>query len=262
MTIGIITLLLTSGLIVGFTNTLAGGASVISLSIFMFLGLPPVVANGTNRIPVILQTLTSSFYYFKQGIVDLKKIIYLGIVTAIGSFVGAIWTVNVPDENFQSVIMFVLIGIFIFLALKPDVWKSANTKILAKKTKWYIYPIFFLIGVYGGFIYIGMGYLFLAVLVSLMGYDLVSANAIKNILGLFFTPIALLVFIVNNNVNYEYGLIHAVGNIAGAYIASVVSVKKGEGFIRYFIMIILIIFIAHYAGWIDLKQLFRFVENI
>ncbi|HOH22693.1 MAG TPA: TSUP family transporter, partial [Bacteroidales bacterium] len=58
-------ILIISGVIVGFINTLAGGGTVISISVFMFLGLPPLVANGTNRVPIVFQNLASAYLYHK-----------------------------------------------------------------------------------------------------------------------------------------------------------------------------------------------------
>ena len=78
-------LLIISGIMVGFINTLAGGGTIISISLFMFLGLPPVVANGTNRIPIIFQTLTAVFLYQKKKLIDWNKGIKLSIPIVLGN---------------------------------------------------------------------------------------------------------------------------------------------------------------------------------
>ncbi|MCF8388676.1 MAG: TSUP family transporter, partial [Bacteroidales bacterium] len=61
-------ILIVAGVFVGFINTLAGGGSVISLSVLMFLGLPPTVANGTNRIAILIQTFTAVSSFKKQKV--------------------------------------------------------------------------------------------------------------------------------------------------------------------------------------------------
>jgi len=84
-----IILLLVTGLIVGVINTLAGGATIISLSVLMFLGLPPNVANATHRIAALFQTFVSTSTFRKEKVLDFKKALYLGIPTAFGSLIGA-----------------------------------------------------------------------------------------------------------------------------------------------------------------------------
>ncbi|MCC7318798.1 MAG: sulfite exporter TauE/SafE family protein, partial [Bacteroidales bacterium] len=65
--------LVVSGTIVGFINTLAGGGTVISLSLFLFLGLPIDVANGTNRIAIVLQNLTSVSMFRRKKVLEFRK---------------------------------------------------------------------------------------------------------------------------------------------------------------------------------------------
>ena len=94
-------LLIISGIMVGFINTLAGGGTVISISLFMFLGLPPVVANGTNRIPIIFQTLTAVFLYQKKKLIDWSKGIKLSIPIVLGNITGALLANVVPGKIFS-----------------------------------------------------------------------------------------------------------------------------------------------------------------
>ncbi|MDR1182621.1 MAG: sulfite exporter TauE/SafE family protein, partial [Bacteroidales bacterium] len=89
MSIELFIILVISGTIVGFINTLAGGGTIISMSLFMLLGLPPVVANGTNRIPVILQNLVSVINFYRDKKLDLKKAIHSTIPVAVGSLLGS-----------------------------------------------------------------------------------------------------------------------------------------------------------------------------
>jgi uncharacterized membrane protein YfcA len=71
-----IIILICSGIIVGFINTLAGGGTVVSLSVFMFLWLPPLVANGTNRIAIVFQNATAVAYFQKEKLINWRKIIH------------------------------------------------------------------------------------------------------------------------------------------------------------------------------------------
>lgn len=256
MTWTIVFLLLGSGLLVGFINTLAGGGSVISLSLFMFLGMPPALANGTNRIPILLQTLTSSIYFIKHKVVDTKKIIPLGIFLGVGSILGAVFAVGVEQVFFERAIAIVLFIMLLLMIFKPNMWEKENLKLLERKLNWKTALVFLVIGFYGGFIYVGLGYLLLAALVGMIGFDLVKANALKNVLVFVFIPFTLVVFMWNGDVNYTYGFVHAIGNVIGASIASVLSLRKGVGFVRWLMIGILAIFTLHYSGIFDLRTIF------
>jgi uncharacterized membrane protein YfcA len=252
-----ITALIVSGLLVGFINTLAGGGTIISISLFMFLGLPAGVANGTNRIAVILQTLTSTASFKKQKVLDTRKGLLLGIPTVIGSIIGAEIAVDINEHVFEKAIGIIMLVMMVFIIYKPQQWLKGQEQLLEKKTSVLQYFIFFLIGLYGGFIHVGVGYFILAGLVLGAGYDLVKANALKVFIVLLYAPFTLIVFIYNKQINYEYGLIHAIGNIIGAYIASKFAVSWGANFVRWVIVIIILISSAQLFGLFDFKTLFK-----
>ncbi|MFZ4399334.1 MAG: sulfite exporter TauE/SafE family protein [Bacteroidales bacterium] len=249
--------LIISGLLVGFINTLAGGGTIISISLFMFLGLPAGVANGTNRIAIILQTLTSSANFKRQKVLDSRKGLILGIPTVIGSLIGAEIAVDINENIFKKAIAIIMLVMMVFIVYKPQQWLNGQQHLVEKKTSFLQYIIFFLIGLYGGFIHVGVGYFILAGLVLGSGYDLVKANALKVFIVLLYAPFTLLVFVYNKQINYEYGLIHAVGNIIGAYIASRFAVSWGANFVRWIIIIIILITSTQLLGMFDFKTLFK-----
>ena len=111
--------------------------------------------------------------------------------------------------------------------------------------------VFFGIGIYGGFIQAGVGIFLLAGLVLSAGYNLKTANPVKILIVLCFTIFALVVFIINNQVNWSAGLVLALGNMSGAWVGTRLAVKKGAGFIRYILIAILIITAAKMFGLFD-----------
>ena len=110
---------------------------------------------------------------------------------------------------------------------------------------------------YGGFIQVGVGYFLLMALVLGVGYDLVKANAVKNLIVFFYAIFALLVFIINGQVNYLYGLILSIGSVIGALIASYLAVKKGAGFIRAVIIVSVILTILQVSGLVNFTEFFK-----
>ena len=251
-----VVLLVFSGLLVGFINTLAGGGSIISLSILMFLGLPANVANGTNRIAIFIQNIAAVGSFRQQKVLDHKKGFWLAVPAALGSILGAFIAVDLNEEVIEKAIAIMMLVMMFVILYKPQRWLKGNEELQAKKVTIGQMALFFIIGVYGGFLHMGVGYALLAGIVLGAGYDLVKANAIKVLIILVWAPFILVVFIYYGQVNFLYGLILSVGNVAGALIASRLAVKKGASFVRWVIIAVILLTAAHVFGLVDISSFF------
>ncbi len=254
MTWPIVATLIVSGVFVGFINTLAGGGTIISLSLFMFLGLPANVANGTNRVAVILQNMTSVSEFRRKKVLDFKKANKLAIPTMIGAIIGAQIASDINEAIFRKAIGVVMIVMMYFILTKPSQWLKGTEALMEKPVSWIQIVIFFAIGLYGGFVQVGVGYFILAGVVLGAGYDLVKANAIKVWIVLLYTPLALIVFILNDQVRWDYGLIHAIGNIIGAFVASRFAVSWGANFVRWVVIVVIVVFASDLLGIINIRD--------
>ncbi len=240
-------LIVLAGIFAGFINTLAGSGSLITLPLLIALGLPANVANGTNRIAILLQNVVgvSSFRY--QKILDFRSSVKLVIPAVIGSVLGAFIAVDINEEIMRKTIGGLLLFMFFVILWKPSRWlREQQGK--SPLPYWIRAIIFFVIGIYGGFIQAGVGVFLLSGLVLGAGYDLVKANAVKVLIILIYTAFALSVFILNDQVNYSYGLILAAGNMTGAFLGARVAVKWGPKFVRYLLLATIIIASAKMLG--------------
>ena len=257
MSLPIIVVIIIAGIFVGFINTLSGGGSVISLSLLILLGLPANIANGTNRISIFFQTFSSVSSFTKQKMFDSMKPIWLGIPATVGAVIGAYVAVDVKEKVIEIAICVAMVIMVFFLFYKPDQWMKENSLLLQKKIKWWQVIIFFAVGFYGGFIQVGVGYFLLMSLVLGVGYDLVKANAVKNLIVFFYAIFALLVFMIDGKVNYLYGVILSIGSVIGALIASWLAVKRGAGFIRAVIVLSVVITILQVSGLVNFTELLK-----
>ena len=101
--------------------------------------------------------------------------------------------------------------------------------------------MFVMIGFYGGFIQVGIGFILLAGLVMGSGYDLVRGNAVKKFIILLYTPVALAIFFYNGQVDIKAGLFLAVGNALGAVAAANFAVSWGPKAVKYFLLVALVV---------------------
>ena len=108
-------ILILVGTIAGFINTVAGGGSVIVLpALIIFIGLPAGIANGTNRVGIIIQTLFSAWGFKSKGVspfvLGKKKSIILGLITLIGAVIGAEIAIDIPEKLFTKILSFVTVS--------------------------------------------------------------------------------------------------------------------------------------------------------
>ncbi len=257
MTLPEIIVIIVVGIFVGFINTLSGGGSVISLTLLVILGLPANIANGTNRIGIFFQTLSSVGSFTRQKMFNSLKPVWLGIPATIGSVLGAILAVDVNDKVIEVAMAVSMVIMLFFIFYRPDKWLKEKPALLSKPLRWWQFLIFFIIGFYGGFIQVGVGYFLLMALVLGIGYDLVKANAVKNLIVFFYAIFALLVFIIDGKINYLIGLILSAGSIIGALIASYLAVKKGAGLIRAVIVLSVILTLLQITGLVNFSVLLK-----
>ena len=215
-----------AGLLAGFLNVMAGGGSMITLPLLIFLGLPVAAANGTNRVAILVQNIAAVGSFSRQGYSEFKAGLAYGAATIPGALVGAFAAVRISETAFRvilaGVLLVAVIGL-LFPSKRKEVSGSASgrAKLLA-------FLGFFGIGFYGGFIQAGVGFLLMLVLHQLLRIDLVRTNMHKVLIVLIFSLPALAVFIGTGNVVWVTALALATGNALGAIVATRVSVRGGE----------------------------------
>ena len=228
------------GIVAGIINTLAAGGSLLTLPVLMALGLPPNMANGTNRIAIFLQNVVGVGRFHKEKVMDFPSGFKVGLPAALGAIAGAFIAVNLNDEAMKLAIAGVMILVFFLMLLKPNRWINSHEE-HPPIPYWLQVIIFFFVGVYGGFIQAGVGFFLLTSLVLASGYELLKANALKLFVILLYTPLAIVIFFIHGDVNLWMGLVLAVGNMTGAWIGTRMAVKRGAKFIRYFVLVAIIV---------------------
>ena len=138
-----IIILIVAGFLLGFINTLAGGGSIVSLSVLMMLGLPAPLANGTNRITIAIQTLTSAASFKQQKVLPMRKALYLSIPAVLGSLIGSWIAVDINEDVFEKAIGVIMIFMLVFILYKPQKFIYGRAEIVEKPLNWKIYIIFF-----------------------------------------------------------------------------------------------------------------------
>ncbi len=221
-----------SGVASGFLNVVAGGGSLLTLPLLSLLGMGIDVANGTNRIAILLQNIVAVRNFQKGKVLPLKLSLLCGIPAAIGSIVGTLVVVDLDQNLLKKIVGVLLLIMGLFLFMKPKMWVGEPGKKISVPL---VAVSFFGIGFYGGFIQAGVGFFFIFFTATLLGLDLVRNNALKVFIVLLYTPISLIIFLLNGKVIFLAGLVLGLGSMIGAYLGVKFALKKGVNWLRYII---------------------------
>jgi len=209
-----------AGVVTGVINTLAGSGSLITLPIFVFLcGLPAPVANGTNRIGVLIQSGVALQTYRKTHATSFEGSIWLVIPAVAGALIGSRFAVDLDEETMRTVLGLLMLFMMVVLVVKPSRWLHEQPVDLHRGKHPLTLAVFFLIGVYGGFIQAGVGIFLLTALVLINRYSLSSGNGIKLLIVLAYGIPATAIFFLHGQVHIGYGLAMAVFQGSGAWLA-------------------------------------------
>ena len=217
------------GFFAGVMNTVAGGGSMVTLPILLFLGLDIHTANGTNRIAILLQNVVGSWQFHRKGIGRPKKALLLAVPACLGSLVGAYLARQIDPQLFRLILGLIFLGMLPVLLADPKRWIEAKIQPITSSDRpsHKLSLLFFGLGIYGGFLQAGIGVFLLAALVLGAGTDLLEGNALKVMVVGLYTAVALILFVGWNQVHWEIGLVLALGNMSGAAIGVHLATTRG-----------------------------------
>lgn len=237
-------LLVLAGFGCGFVNTLAGGGSLITFPVLLWVGLSPHAANGTNRIGILLQSITSTLTFTRAGVFPWRNVIPLLGSTVAGAVLGALAAARMHDDLFRRLAALLLAAAAATVFINARKW-SARTPDIGPVRAWH-HAAVFLMSVYGGFLQVGLGVVLLAFFVLAAGYDVVRGNAMKTGLVSASQLVALTVFQRSGQIDWGVGLYLAIGSVIGGYVGAHTVMRAGSTWVR------VLVFLSAIAGIVKL----------
>ena len=221
-------LLVPVGFIAGAINVVAGGGSFLTLPLLIFMGLPHNVANGTNRLAILIQTAAATAAFRRADAIPVPVMIRLGAAAVVGAGLGSTLAVHVGEAAFLRFLSIVMVLFTLFPLLQveaPD--RKGSPQVGAG-----LLAGFLVVGFYGGFVQAGVGFLSLGA-TSWAGYGLVAGNAIKVACIFLFSIVSLSVFALNGVVDWGVGLALGIGTFGGALVGARLTLKAGDRILRF-----------------------------
>lgn len=229
------------GTFAGVINIMAGGGSNLILPVLMMFGIPPDIANGSNRVGVFLQSIAGVHGFIRaKKIPSFKQTQSVVIPTLLGGIVGSVAASVLPTWLLKPLLLMSMLSVATLVLFKPNLFQT-QTQNAPKPISGSVLVLLFVIGIYGGFVQAGVGLLMLPIFAGILGYNMLHANALKLICTLMFTAAAFFVFLLQGQIWWAVGLSLALGNTIGAIIGVKLALRIPAHFLRWLIFIMTLV---------------------
>ena len=225
--------LIVAGFAAGLVNVMAGGGSIITVPIMMFLGVPGPVANGTNRITIVAHNAAAMITYIRHGVPYAKLCTTLTLVAIPPAVIGAYLSTQLNNQQFEWMLAGVMVAVLLLMQGQTSTGQTTGQREPKNLVAGHL--LMAAAGFWGGFIQIGMGFVVLPIMHRVMGLSLVDTNILKVFIIFVYTLLTIVVFATTSEVLWLIGLIAAVGNIVGGYAGAKLTLSKGDALIRHFL---------------------------
>jgi hypothetical protein len=237
-------LLVAAGLVAGVLNVVAGGGSFLTLPLLIFLGLPATEANGTNRVAILLQSVGAVWGFHRSGVLEWRALGWAAGPATLGSVFGTWAALTVGDEAFTKALAILMVVVALWTLRDPlaeRAERGAAGRAPVRPAGAALGIGFFVVGLYGGFVSAGVGFLSLAA-TTWAGLDLVRGNAVKVLSVLLFTAVSLALFAWAGQIHWAEGVALAVGMLAGGLIGVRLTLRKGHAWVKGVVMATVVAF--------------------
>ncbi len=227
--------------IAGFIDAVAGGGGLISLPAYFITGLPVHNCVATNKMSSTMGTSVTTAKYARDGFIPWKIAVFCIPCAFLGSATGANAALMLPDRVFKIVMLVVIPVTGIMLLTRKDILNPKRSY-SERITILICAVISLLIGVYDGFYGPGTGTFLLLLLTGVAGLELTKANGLTKAVNFSTNLSALVVFLLNGQVNIMLGIIAGLFNIAGNYLGATRFEKNGSAIVKPVIITVLAVF--------------------
>jgi uncharacterized membrane protein YfcA len=206
------------------------------------MGMEGTIANATNRVAILSQNIFAVTGFRSKGVkLPYPYSLYLGIASLVGAVIGAELAVKIDDSAFNRVLAIIMVLIVISIVIDRKKKDQHRPELLSTKRKIIGLVSFFGLGIYGGFVQAGIGFLVIAILTNVHHFNLVKTNYIKVFAAIVYTSVAVLVFAWEDKIIWKIGLVLAIGQGLGGWFASRWSVEKGDVWIKRVLVVAVIL---------------------
>lgn len=229
-------LLAVAAFLAGFVDSIAGGGGMITVPALLLAGLSPVESLATNKLQGLFGAASATFSYASKGHVDLRRQLPSAALSCVGAALGALLATVLPGEWLELVLPFMLIGIALYFAFKPNMDDvDRHQRMTPFLFGLLVVPV---IGFYDGVFGPGTGSFFMLAFVTLAGYGVLKATAHTKLLNFASNLGAFAVFALAGAMVWKIGLLMGVAQIFGARLGAAQAMKNGARLIKPLLVVV------------------------
>ncbi len=235
-------LLALAGFAAGFINIIAGGGAMITVPLMILLGIPADVANGSNRLAVITQSLAAVQRFNEKDVFKGVDVVALLAPCVLGTVLGALMISYVPAATLKYVLLGTMITIALAIMFFPEsIFASEHDKPLHIREKPMGIFWMFVAGFYGGAIQAGVGFLLIAILGGVLRYDLIRGNALKMACTLLFGCLSFFIFVMRGQVWWGPAIILGISSVVGVIVSVDFAMKVEKKILKKILLAMVVL---------------------
>ena len=212
-------LLLVASTVAGMVNAVAGGGSLITFPLLVWLGREPILANATNTISLSPGSV-AALHGFRRELRGLRGWIVAGTLPSLlGGLVGAVLLLRTPSRVFAGLVPWLIFfATALFACAGPlQARARAHDGDVPRHPRWApILAFQFVVAVYGGYFGAGIGIMMLAEL-ALAGFAIHPAIALRNYYAILINAIAAVYFVLFAPIRWDDAAVLTVGQVIGGF---------------------------------------------
>lgn len=221
-----------AGFAAAFVDSIAGGGGLISVPAFIMAGLSPHLTLGTNKFSATTASFTSSMKFALSGKVNFKIIKFLAPFTLIGAALGVRTVLEIDQKFLNSLVLILILFVGVYSLFSKKLGSENKFKDITVSNIFTGIVLAFSLGFYDGFFGPGTGSFLIFGLIHIFGFDFVNASGNARFLNFISNITSLILFALNGNINYYYGVPVAIFMILGARLGTKFALTKGTRLIK------------------------------
>lgn len=233
----------------GFVDSIVGGGGLIQtpLSLAVLPQIPVATVIGTLKIPAFTGTAFASFQYLKKIKIQWRLFIIMAFIAFLSAFLGSKLLTMIDNDFMKPLLFIVLILLFIYTIFKKDFGQAKAKSIDKKNAIIKGILIAFVVGMYDGFIGPATGTFFIVAFVSLLRMDFLQASSTAKLVNLATNFGSICLFLITGKIIWAIAIPMAICNGLGGFIGAKLAISKGNKFIRYIFMFVILLSICRFG---------------
>lgn len=233
----------------GFVDAVVGGGGLIQTpaSLVLLPQLPVATVIGSLKIPSFTGTLFATWQYSRKVTLYTKQLLLMIPLAFVAAFAGSELLTHISDRWMKPLLLVVLAGVAVYTYTKKNFGQHTIKELSGKRLWIYVIIISLGMGLYDGCIGPGAGSFLILAFISLLGWDFLHASAHAKLLNLATNAGSILLFLLKGTIIWKFAVPMAICNGIGGIAGARTALARGNRFIRYFFLAVVLATLLRFA---------------